>query len=56
MEENYYCRYDYEDLNNEQADKVKANLSKNIETWKGMKEGNEAGIFEYHDPVDNSIS
>ena len=52
----YYCRYDYEDLNNEQAAKVKENLNKNIETFKNMKEGNEALIFEYNDPVDHSVS
>ena len=52
----YYCRYDYEDLNNEQAAKVKENLNKSLETWKNMKEGNEACIFEYNDPVDKSIS
>ena len=52
----YYCRYDYEDLNNEQAAKVKENLNKNIETFKTMKEGNEAMIFEYNDPVDHSVS
>ena len=52
----YYCRYDYEDLNNEQADKVKENLNKNLEMFKTMKEGNEAMIFEYNDPVDHSVS
>ena len=52
----YYCRYDYEDLNNEQAAKVKENLNKNIETFKNMKEGNEALVFEYNDPVDHSVS
>ena len=52
----YYCRYDYEDLNNEQAAKVKENLNKNLETFKNMKEGNEALVFEYNDPVDHSVS
>ena len=52
----YYCRYDYEDLNNEQAAKVKENLNKSLETFKNMKEGNEAKIFEYNDPVDHSVS
>ena len=52
----YYCRYDYEDLNNDQAAKVKENLNKNLETFKKMKEGNEAMIFEYNDPVDHSVS
>ena len=52
----YYCRYDYEDLNNEQAAKVKENLNKNLETFKKMKEGNEALVFEYNDPVDHSVS
>jgi len=52
----YYCRYDYEDLNNEQAAKVKENLNKSLETWKSMKEGNDACIFEYNDPVDHSVS
>ena len=50
----YYCRYDYEDLNNEQAAKVKENLNKSLETFTKMKEGNEAKIFEYNDPVDHS--
>lgn len=52
----YYCRYDYEDLNNDQAAKVKENLTKNIDMWNKMKEGNEAKIFEYNDPVDHSVS
>ena len=52
----YYCRYDYEDLNNEQAAKVKENLNKNLETFKNMKEANEALVFEYNDPVDHSVS
>ena len=52
----YYCRYDYEDLNNEQAAKVKENLTKNMDMWNKMKEGNEAKIFEYNDPVDHSVS
>ena len=52
----YYCRYDYEDLNNEQAAKVKENLNKNLETFKNMKEGNEALVFEDNDPVDHSVS
>ena len=52
----YYCRYDYEDLNNDQAAKVKENLTKSIDTWKTMKEGNDACIFEYNDPVDGSVS
>ena len=52
----YYCRYDYEDLNNEQAAKVKENLNKSLETFTKMKEGNEAKIFEYNDPVDHSVS
>ncbi len=52
----YYCRYDYEDLTNEQAEKVKETLVKSFETFKKMKEGNEAFIFEYNDPVDKSVS
>ena len=52
----YYCRYDYEDLTNEQAEKVKETLVKSFETFKKMKEGNEAFIFEYNDPVDKFVS
>ena len=52
----YYCRYDYEDLTNEQAEKVKETLVKSFETFKKMKEGNEAFISEYNDPVDKSVS
>ena len=52
----YYCRYDYEDLTNEQAEKVKETLVKSFETFKKMKEGNEPFIFEYNDPVDKSVS
>ena len=52
----YYCRFDYEDLTNEEGGKVKEELVKNFEMFKKMKEGNDAFIFEYHDPVDNSIS
>mgnify|MGYP003295562519 CR=1 FL=1 len=36
--------------------KVKENLTKNIDMWNKMKEGNEAKIFEYNDPVDHSVS
>ncbi|MGL4948213.1 MAG: alpha-D-glucose phosphate-specific phosphoglucomutase, partial [Mycoplasma sp.] len=53
---NYYCRYDYEDLTNEQAADVKKSLVDNFETFKKMGEGNEAYIFEYNDPIDKSIS
>ena len=42
--------------NNDQAAKVKENLNKSLETFTKMKEGNEAKIFEYSDPVDHSIS
>lgn len=52
----YYCRYDYEDLSNEEAAKVKENLVKNFEMFKSLKQGNDAFIFEYNDPVDKSVS
>ena len=48
----YYRRHDYEDLTNEQAEQIKANLVKNFEMFDKMKEGNHAYIFEYKDPVD----
>ena len=52
----YYCRYDYEDLTNEETVKVKEKLTESIETFKKMKEGNEAYVFEYKDPVDGNVS
>ena len=52
----YYCRYDYEDVPVDKAEIVKGNLVKNFDMFKGLKQGNEACIFEYHDPVDNSVS
>ena len=36
--------------------KVKENLNKILETWKSVKEGNDAYVFEYNDPVDHSVS
>ena len=49
----YYCRYDYEYLYNEQVAKIKDNANKSIETWKTVKEGNDDGVFEYNDSFDH---
>ena len=53
---NYYSRYDYEALETEQADKVFATLKSKMTTFVEAEEGNVADIFEYHDPVDGSVS
>ena len=52
----YYCRYDYEDLTSEETVKVKERLNESIEVFKKMKEGNDAFVFEYEDPIDGSVS
>ena len=52
----YYCRFDYEALTIDQANEVKSNVNNYLETFKSLNEGNKSYIFEYLDPVDNSLS
>ncbi len=52
----YYCRFDYEALSTDQANQVKKNLIDNFEFFTKLKDGNKAEVFEYTDPVDNSVS
>mmetsp|Transcript_55220 Transcript_55220/g.103520 ORF Transcript_55220/g.103520 Transcript_55220/m.103520 type:complete len:694 (+) Transcript_55220:36-2117(+) len=57
---NYYCRYDYEGVDADAANKMMANLKEKCETLKGQEmKGmtvDSAESFEYHDPVDKSVS
>jgi len=57
---NYYCRYDYEGVETEPANKMMANLTEKCKDlkgkeMKGMKVAS-AENFEYKDPVDKSVS
>eukprot|EP00345_Euplotes_harpa_P010062 CAMPEP_0168337558 /NCGR_PEP_ID=MMETSP0213-20121227/12263_1 /TAXON_ID=151035 /ORGANISM="Euplotes harpa, Strain FSP1.4" /LENGTH=282 /DNA_ID=CAMNT_0008343073 /DNA_START=166 /DNA_END=1010 /DNA_ORIENTATION=- len=53
---NYYSRYDYEELEVEQADRIFALLKSKFEQFESEGEGNKADVFEYMDPIDNSVS
>ena len=57
---NYYSRHDYEEVDAEAANKLMADLRAQFPTLKGAKAAGgviaKADDFEYHDPVDGSIS
>lgn len=53
---NYYCRFDYEALSQDQAKKVMDSLNNSFEKFEKIQKGNTAKIFDYTDPVDKSIS
>ena len=53
---NYYQRYDYENLENADADKVFKQLEQEIPVFIAEAEGNTAVNFNYTDPVDGSVS
>ncbi len=53
---NYYQRYDYENLETADADKVFKQLESEMEVFKNEAEGNTAVNFTYTDPVDGSVS
>jgi len=53
---NYYIRYDFEAVETKGANDMMAHLQTQFEPFMKEKEGNKAEIFEYHDPVDKSIS
>lgn len=50
----YYCRYDYENLDNEQTNKIIESLNNSFNELNSN--GHKAYIFNYKDPVDNSES
>lgn len=52
---NYYQRYDYENLESENAAKVFASLEEFMSVWT-QTEGQTAINFSYTDPVDGSVS
>jgi phosphoglucomutase len=52
----YYIRFDYEGLSADEAKEVTKTLENNFDYFKGLKEGNNAFIFEYSDVVDKSVS
>ena len=55
---NYYLRFDFEGINNADADKLMADLESSLPSLSGKKFDNytvsEAYPFVYHDPVDNT--
>lgn len=53
---NYYQRYDYENLETADADKVFKQLEAEMEVFRKEAEGNTAVNFTYTDPVDGSVS
>lgn len=57
---NYYCRYDYEQVDSEKASLLMAELVKLTSTAKGTQWGDftvaSADEFTYTDPVDHSVS
>jgi phosphoglucomutase len=53
---NYYQRYDYENLETAQADKVFKHLESQMQVFIDEAPGNTAVNFSYTDPVDKSVS
>jgi phosphoglucomutase len=53
---NYYQRYDYENLETPDADKVFKQLDSEMEVFRTESEGNTAINFSYTDPIDGSVS
>ncbi len=53
---NYYQRYDYENLETADADKVFKQLDSFMEVFRNEAPGNTAVNFTYTDPVDHSVS
>lgn len=53
---NYYQRYDYENLETSDADKVFKRLEEQMNVFTQEAEGNTAENFTYTDPVDGSVS
>lgn len=56
----YYCRYDFEGIENAAADQLMSELTAGVTTFKDQSFGNyiiqSADVFEYEDPVDGSVS
>jgi phosphoglucomutase len=53
---NYYQRYDYENLETSDADKVFKQLEQEMDVFISEAQGNTAVNFTYKDPVDGSVS
>lgn len=53
---NYYQRYDYENLEVADADKVFQQIESQMEAFRNETQGNTAINFSYIDPVDGSES
>eukprot|EP00347_Sterkiella_histriomuscorum_P009866 403339574 len=53
---NYYQRYDYENLETADADKVFKQLESQMSVFEQEAQGNTAVNFSYTDPVDHSVS
>lgn len=57
---NFYCRYDYEGVDKNAAEQMMRHLEHSFGNLRGQRFGEfevaHADQFEYHDPVDGSIS
>ncbi len=53
---NYYQRYDYENLDTPDADKIFKQIESQMSVFEQETEGNTAVNFSYKDPVDHSVS
>ncbi|CAD8049364.1 unnamed protein product [Paramecium sonneborni] len=53
---NYYSRYDYEQVDSAGANKMMEHLKTKFQYFEQLKEGNKADIYDYTDPVDQSVS
>jgi len=53
---NYYRRYDYENLETADADKVFKQIESQFEVFEKEAEGNTSSNFTYTDPIDKSVS
>jgi len=52
----YYSRYDYEEVDSGDANKVMEHLKSQFQKFESLTPGNKADVFEYKDPVDGSVS
>ncbi|CAK62173.1 unnamed protein product (macronuclear) [Paramecium tetraurelia] len=53
---NYYSRYDYEQVDSAGANKMMEHLKTKFQYFEQLKQGNKADIYDYVDPVDQSVS
>lgn len=53
---NYYCRFDYENVDAGKAKEMMDLLHTKFSEFESLKEGNKADVFDYTDPIDKSVS